>query len=53
MNNKYRMYVNSLAIRFQRDAEIYRNADKEISNFASRMAARCYEELARINTEEK
>lgn len=53
MNDKYRMYVNSLAIKFQRDAEIYRNADRGISDFASHMAARCYSELARLNTEEK
>lgn len=51
MNDKYRMYVTSLAIRFQRDAEVARNADADICRFASGLASRCYMELSRLNSE--
>lgn len=53
MNEKYRMYVVNTAIKFQKEAEVYRHTDREICRFASAMAAKCYEELARINMEEQ
>lgn len=46
MNHKYRMYLLNLSLKFQKEAEIYRDTDSDIAKFAAKMASYCYTALS-------
>ena len=40
------MYLLNLALKFSKEAEVYRGTDAEISDFAAKMASECYTALS-------
>lgn len=49
MNHKHRMYLISLATKFQKESEVYSGTDDDIANTAKKLASICYSELAKLN----